>query len=32
MNVFTHLLAMMFGGTVGVLAMAILQAGDDKDV
>ena len=30
MSVFTHLLAMMVGGTVGVLAMAMLQAGDGE--
>lgn len=31
MSVLTHLIAMMIGGTVGVLSMAFIVAGDDKN-
>ena len=31
MSIFTHLLAAMLGGTVGIVAMALLVAGRDDD-
>lgn len=31
MTVFTHLLAAMVGGSIGVMAMALLIVGSDED-
>jgi uncharacterized membrane protein len=31
MSVLTHLIAMMIGGTVGVLSMAFIVVGSDND-